>query len=72
MNSRRNFDTVFIILDKMDKIGLDGVAEGTAGMRFRTGAMDKYLDLFRGLEETDDGLGFLADKAFPVSWMRIL
>ena len=24
--------------------------------------MDKYLDLFRGLEETDDGLGFLADK----------
>lgn len=57
-----SFDTVFIILDKMDKIGLDGVAKELLECGFAQESVDKYLDLFRGLEETDDGLGFLADK----------
>ncbi|WP_419041278.1 ATP phosphoribosyltransferase regulatory subunit, partial [Eisenbergiella tayi] len=50
------------ILDKMDKIGLDGVAKELLECGFAQESVDKYLDLFRGLEETDDGLGFLADK----------
>lgn len=57
-----SFDTVFIILDKMDKIGLDGVAGELAECGFSQESIDKYLDLFRGLETAQDGLGYLAGK----------
>ncbi len=55
------FDTVFIILDKMDKIGLAGVSEELAGAGFAKEAVDRYLGLFRGLEESADGISCLAD-----------
>ncbi len=48
--SEEEFDTVFIILDKMDKIGLDGVEEELGKSGFPDGAIRKYLGLFRGLE----------------------
>ncbi len=57
-----SFDTVFIILDKMDKIGLDGVAKELAESGFAQEGIEKYLDLFRGMEGNADGLTFLADK----------
>lgn len=57
-----SFDTVFIILDKMDKIGLDGVAGELKECGFSEESVDKYLDLFRGLETAQDGLGYLAGK----------
>lgn len=44
------YDTVFIILDKMDKIGLDGVAQELCESGFAREAVDKYLELFRGVE----------------------
>ena len=57
-----SYDTVFIILDKMDKIGLDGVAEDLLNNGFNQESIDKYLSLFKGMEEhKDDGLSFLAD-----------
>ena len=37
------FDTVFIILDKMDKIGLEGVAAELAKEGYAQEAIDKYL-----------------------------
>ena len=43
------FDTVFIILDKMDKIGLDGVAEELAKEGYTKESIDKYLALFEGV-----------------------
>lgn len=57
-----DFDSVCIILDKMDKIGLDGVENELAEAGFAKESIDKYLDLFKGMEETDNGLAYLADK----------
>lgn len=50
-----SFDTVFIILDKMDKIGLDGVKEELIGEGFAADSVDKYLKLFaEGTGEVSD------------------
>lgn len=55
------FDTVFIILDKMDKIGLEGVAEELAKEGYGQESIDKYLALFEGVEKADNGIKYLAD-----------
>ena len=55
------FDTVCIILDKMDKIGKDGVAEELEKEGFARDAIDKYLGLFDGVERAENGLKYLAD-----------
>ncbi len=49
------YDTVFIILDKMDKIGLAGVEQELIESGFAKDSIDKYLELFRGVEEAADG-----------------
>ncbi len=54
-------DTVFIILDKMDKIGLDGVAKELESGGFAKENIDKYLNLFQSIEKADDALAYLAD-----------
>ena len=54
------FDTVFIILDKMDKIGLDGVAEELAKEGYAQESIDKYLGLFTGVETAENGIKYLA------------
>ncbi|MBP3488953.1 MAG: histidine--tRNA ligase [Roseburia sp.] len=56
------FDTVFIILDKMDKIGLDGVAEELQKEGYAQEAIDKYLALFKGVESAENGIKYLADE----------
>ena len=56
------FDTVFIILDKMDKIGLDGVAEELVKSGFLQDSVDKYLGLFKGIETAENGLEYLANE----------
>ena len=48
------YDLIFIILDKMDKIGIDGVAEELKESGFAEDAVQKYMDLFRILEEDAD------------------
>ena len=55
------FDTVCIILDKMDKIGKDGVAEELEKEGFAKESIEKYLSLFDGVESADNGLKYLAD-----------
>ena len=60
--SEDSYDTVFIILDKMDKIGLDGVEEELVKAGFSKESVDKYLSLFHGVEKADDGLTFLAEE----------
>ena len=57
------YDTVFIILDKMDKIGMDGVAEELIKEGYANEAVEKYLGLFKGVEEAGggiDGIKYLA------------
>ena len=54
--AEEDYDTVFIILDKMDKIGLDGVAEELAKEGYAAESIEKYLGLFRGVEEAGSGI----------------
>lgn len=54
------FDTVFIILDKMDKIGLDGVAEELEKEGYARESIEKYLALFKGVESAENGIKYLA------------
>lgn len=59
-----DYDNVFITLDKMDKIGVEGVAEELAKDGYAQDSIDKYLGLFKLLEEKKDvveGVAFLAD-----------
>lgn len=54
-----DFDSVFITLDKMDKIGLEGVEAELLENGFNKSGIDKYLALFRGIEDAENGLDFL-------------
>lgn len=56
------FDTVFIILDKMDKIGLNGVAEELLKEGYKKESVDKYLALFNGVEAAENGIKYLANE----------
>lgn len=57
------YDEVFIILDKMDKIGMDGVEEDLIAHGFAAESAAKYLALFKGLEGAGtDGLNFIATE----------
>ncbi len=47
-----DYDTVFIILDKMDKIGLDGVKEELLKEGYGDEKVEKYLDLYAKLGYT--------------------
>ncbi|WP_026669397.1 histidine--tRNA ligase [Butyrivibrio sp. AE3006] len=59
-----SYDSVFITLDKMDKIGLEGVAEELEKDGFDKASIDKYLNLFKNVEDKGaiDGIRFLADE----------
>ncbi|WP_408070582.1 histidine--tRNA ligase [Butyrivibrio sp. JL13D10] len=58
-----SYDSVFITLDKMDKIGLEGVAEELEKDGFAKENIDKYLDLFKNVEGKGaiEGISFLAE-----------
>ena len=59
-----DFDEIFISLDKMDKIGLDGVSEDLVNHGYDKDSIDKYLALFDELQDKKDvaeGVSFLAN-----------
>jgi histidyl-tRNA synthetase len=58
-----SYDSVFITLDKMDKIGIDGVREELEKDGFDKAGIDKYLDLFKGVQDKGavEGLKFIAE-----------
>ncbi len=60
--AEEDFDAVFIILDKMDKIGMEGVAAELLKNGFGQAVVEKYLELFKGLEGAKDGISFLAQS----------
>ena len=60
--SEENYDTVFIILDKMDKIGLDGVATELESSGFDKTSIDKYVALFKGVDNAQNGVAYLANE----------
>ncbi len=51
-----DFDTVFIILDKMDKLGAEGVAEELKKEGFAPEAVEKYMDLFGQITSDAEGV----------------
>jgi histidyl-tRNA synthetase len=60
-----DYDSVFITLDKMDKIGTEGVAAELAENGYEKSSIDKYLELFTLLKDKRDvaeGVSFLAEK----------
>ena len=76
--SEDDFDEVFILLDKMDKIGLEGVHDELIERDYDPACVDKYLGLYEklsgeksvkgGMEVLASELGeFLSDDV--VSWM---
>ena len=56
-----SYDTVFIILDKMDKIGLEGVKEELLKDGFDQASIDKYTDLFVNVEKEANPVAYLAE-----------
>lgn len=60
-----DYDSIFITLDKMDKIGIEGVSEELEKNGYDKAAIDKYLDLFKAMEnqtEVVECVNFLAEK----------
>ena len=49
-----DFDDIFIILDKMDKIGLDGVSAELVEAGYSEDSVAKYTDLFKKLDGVTD------------------
>ena len=67
----KDYDNVFITLDKMDKIGLEGVAAELKENGYAQESVDKYLALFQEITDDVEGVrmcreklqGFLAPEA---------
>ncbi len=53
-----SLDTVFIILDKMDKIGAEGVAEELKKEGFPETAVDEYMELFAKIGPDVEGVRY--------------
>ena len=60
--AEEDFDNIFIILDKMDKIGLDGVEAELVESGYNKDSVEKYLGLFKGMNESEDTLAFIEEK----------
>ncbi|MBD9287174.1 MAG: histidine--tRNA ligase [Agathobacter sp.] len=61
----KDYDSIFITLDKMDKIGLEGVAAELGEEGYAKESIDKYLELFELLKDRKDvaeGVAFLKDR----------
>ena len=60
--AEENYDSVFITLDKMDKIGIEGVKEELLKDGYSQEMCDKYLEMFSVLENTEDGVDYITSK----------
>ena len=54
------YDSVFITLDKMDKIGLEGVEAELLDKGFEKSCVDKYLALYQELGQQENKVAYLA------------
>lgn len=58
----KDYDNVFIILDKMDKIGLDGVEKELQEHGYPKEAVEKYLQLFKEITNDIEGVRYCKEK----------
>ncbi len=75
----KDYDSIFITLDKMDKIGLDGVSAELLETGYSQESIDKYTELFaalEGIKDVAEGMNLLLDKLGEyldrevADWMR--
>ena len=57
-----SYDSVFIILDKMDTMGLEGVKEELIKYEFYEESVNKYVSLFKEIEQQANPIDYLAEK----------
>lgn len=57
-----DYDSVFITLDKMDKIGLDGVSAELKENGYGSESVEKYLDLFKEITGDVEGVRMCKEK----------
>ena len=58
----KDYDSVFITLDKMDKIGLEGVEKELKEAGYGEETVEKYLYLFKGMESAENGFVWLTEE----------
>ncbi|MCD8098522.1 MAG: histidine--tRNA ligase [Lachnospiraceae bacterium] len=56
------YDLVFIILDKMDKIGWNGVKAELLEAGFAADSVERYVEMFGEMEQAEDPLSYLEEK----------
>ena len=73
--AEEDYDSIFITLDKMDKIGLDGVSKELLEAGYPQESIDKYAAL-DGVKDVADGMNILLSKLGEfldeevANWMR--
>ncbi len=60
--AQEDYDQIFIILDKMDKIGIDGVETELLGAGYAKESVASYMELYRGLEKADNAVAYITEK----------
>jgi len=53
-----DFEEIFIILDKMDKIGTDGVRAELIEAGYDASKVDEYISMFTGMQEATDSVEY--------------
>ena len=61
------YDNVFIILDKMDKIGVDGVREDLIANGYNEDSVNKYMDLYANVTGDIKGIEYLKERS--LAWV---
>jgi histidyl-tRNA synthetase len=59
--AEEDYDQVFIILDKMDKIGIEGVEAELLEAGYAQESVTKYMELFKGLEAAENPISYITD-----------
>ena len=66
-----SMDQVFITLDKMDKIGLEGVEKELLESGYQKECVDKYLDMLKNVTRNADGVRALGQKLADVMPLEV-
>lgn len=56
-----DYDQIFIILDKMDKIGIEGVEAELLESGYDRESVSRYMDLFKGVETAEAPVAYLTE-----------
>ncbi|MBP3477815.1 MAG: histidine--tRNA ligase [Lachnospiraceae bacterium] len=64
--AEEDYDQVFITLDKMDKIGIEGVEAELLEAGYAQDSVRKYMELFKGIETADNAIAYITDKIADV------